>query len=104
MRIFILYLFNIISITGTSDAKIGESPEQCAKRYGAVSEAAVDGSWQMYISGGISTSCGFENNKCLAVKYTQITPSSVNKPDYKIRLNEDQALRLLKLRLSVRFA
>ena len=99
MKKIILSLFTIIFITGTSNAKIGESPEQCAKRYGTVSEAAVDGSWQMYISGGIYTTCSFKNNKCQSLKYNQITPTSVNEPDYNIRprLTEDQALRLLKL-------
>jgi hypothetical protein len=99
MKKIILSFFTILYFTGTSTAKIGETPEQCAQRDGAVTEAAVDGSWQIYISGGILSSCMFKDNKCASTKYYHITPSSVNEPDYDIRprFTEDQALRLLKL-------
>jgi hypothetical protein len=84
-------------ITPFAHAKIGETPEQCEKRYGVPLDVKGRGDFRRYQKGAVLISCDFFQGKCHAVGYEianytiVLHPSAQDKP----RFTKDQAFQLL---------
>jgi hypothetical protein len=57
-------------------ARIGETPEQCAKRYGDLAErkGATARAVHSFAKDGVVTTCFFTDGKCVAIRFELIAP------------------------------
>lgn len=65
-----------------SYARIGETVEQCDKRYGELIETSIDNSSRTYLKKGIKVECFFEampEGKCVHIKYSPIKSQKLAK-------------------------
>ena len=84
----------------TGYAKIGETPEQCQKRYGEARDKSLSGSYLEFRAGDIHTQCWFTNGKCTAISYALAPRSIVIYADVDPRFSELQEQKLLAINSS----
>ena len=75
-----LAIFSVLLATGSLEAKLGDSPNACIKRYGTpTGDTHVPGlvpNGIMFQRGEYSITCGFENNVCTVVVVLRHVPDS----------------------------
>lgn len=92
-------LLALLVLSGIASARIGETPEECAGRYGKPVRVEAGEDWAMHIfsKGTVGVTCWFEIGKCRAIAFQLIDESRVvmvptNK---RTRFTDDQTASLL---------
>lgn len=88
----------LLAAAPTLYAKVGDSREQCGKRYGDPTEGENSPERTIYLFRGIRITCWFQENKCRSVSYEVRSPGYVVEWAAKDnRFTEGQAKQLLNL-------
>lgn len=89
----------LLLLPAIASARIGESPDQCAKRYGEVDESHVGKGWQTTTYGkeGITTTCWYRDGKCVCIAFLPMDASRVEpgRGDAAARFTSEQTEKLL---------
>ena len=87
----------MLGLSPLCHARLGDTPEQCEKRYGTLVEKWHDGSWVKFAKGIFRVECAFKEGKCVMVAYQLANPSLGEILDYTIRFSEESRDLLLIL-------
>lgn len=94
----------LLMVTGTIlHARIGETPEECGKRYGRVVERTPPhGTYEEFQKDGVKTRCAYEQGRCYSITYELIFVQTVisYKSGEEPRFSKEQAIRLLEMNAS----
>jgi hypothetical protein len=94
MKATIILLLAIV-LNARSYGKIGETFEQCVKRYGAPIEARDNKSKAEFRVDGVRIICWFESNECTSISYDVRYPIGENAKDYAFTF--EQCVKILNL-------
>lgn len=83
----------------SSKARIGETQEECVKRYGENVDSSHKGDKLFWFSGSVRVCCEFSKNKCIIVTYDLNVPirKFISSEEKEIRFTKEQSFRLLNL-------
>jgi hypothetical protein len=89
----------LIGTAVVANARIGDSPDECSKRYGAVVESDPDAGQIFYSTGSLIIQCRFTDGKCDVAIYDFSQASLVVSEDFekRIKFTQEQSARLLNL-------
>jgi hypothetical protein len=93
MKSRLLSLVLILS-PAAGHARLHETPDQCAKRYGTLtkSEQAPGWSTACYAKDAVSTTCFFRAGKCVAISFALIIPDRIATTPAKFTSEQFDAL------------
>lgn len=90
----------LILAPALASARIGETLEQCSKRYGGVRELVQGRDWTSasYGASGLTVTCWFSGGQCTTIIFGLLEHSRVDLPALSERpqLSQEQAMRILE--------
>jgi len=92
-----IILIATLIMSSICHARLGDTREQCEKRYGTIIEKWHDDSWVRFAKGCLRVECLFKEDKCVVVAYHLASASMAEIIDYNLRFSEQAEDLLLIL-------